>query len=128
MAASLPAPVGAMSNRNANVANQALSFIGSSSFSVKIFCLCVFVGYLLSFKEVTVNYLSVVPGKLLPPNFQVWSLFTHSFVEVNFLQLLADSIIILLSSRMIEPLWGIYECIIFYFIITVSVYFANLDS
>lgn len=118
MATSLPAPVGAMSNRNANVANQALSFFGSSSFSVKIFCLCVFVGYLLSFKEVTVNYLSVVPGKLLPPNFQVWSLLTHSFVEVNFIQLLADSIIILLSSRMIEPLWGIYECIIFYFIIT----------
>ena len=125
MATSLPTPVGAMSNRNANLANAAMSFLTNSSFSVKIFLVCVFVGYVLSFKEVTVTYLSVIPGKLLPPNFHIWTLITHSFVEVNFLQLFGDSIIIILSSRMIEPLWGVQECIIFYFIITVSCFITN---
>ncbi len=128
----LPSPIGQSASQNSrkifpfalstNLLSQLSSFALNSSTSVKIFCLCVLSGYLLSFNEVTVKYLSVLPGKLLPPNFYVWSLITHSFIETRIIELLADWFIILLYSKMIEPLWGVYECIQFYFIITVIFY------
>ena len=68
-----------------------------------------------------VQYLSVVPGKLLPPNFYAWTLVTHSFIEFRVYEVLADWFIILLYSKMLEPLWGPYECIIFYFVTTTLV-------
>lgn len=48
----------------------------------------------------------------------MWTLVTHSFVETSFIFLLADWCVILLFSKMIEPLWGVQECVQFYFIIT----------
>lgn len=125
----LPPPVGQPSNsRNfqaANLLSQSTTFILSSSLSVKVFCLCVFLGYLISFKNSALDYLAVVPGKLLPPNFHVWSLLTYSFIETRFIELFADWFIILLYSKMIEPLWGVYECVLFYFIITALVAFSS---
>lgn len=111
------APMGGASAAK-TLANQALSFLMSSSISVKIFCLVVLLGYLLSFKGVAFDYLSVIPGKLMPPNFHIWSLVTHSFIEVRFIELVADWFIILLYSRLIEPLWGVLECVLFYFVVT----------
>lgn len=121
MATELPPPI--TSGRpnsfiSSNLISQSISFVTNSTISVKIFCALVFIGYVLSFKETAVVYLSVIPGKLLPPNFHIWSLITHSFLEVRFFHLVADYVIILLYSRMIEPLWGVYECVLFYFIIT----------
>jgi len=110
------APAG--TSATSHLATQAFSFLTSSSISVKIFCLIVLFGYLLSFKAAAVDYLSVIPGKLMPPNFHVWSLVTHSFIEVRFLELVADWFIILLYSRLIEPLWGVLECVLFYFVVT----------
>lgn len=126
MAPLLPPPAGqTSSNRDRSILslsssllNQSMSFVSSSTISVKIFCLCVFIGYLLTFKSATVDYLSVIPGKLLPPNFQIWSLITHSFIEIRLLELLMDWFIIFLYSRMIEPLWGVYECVQFFFVVT----------
>lgn len=120
MASELPPPINSNSNRymSSNLSSQTISFVTNSTISVKIFCALVFVGYVLSFKESAVTYLSVIPGKLLPPNFHIWSLVTHSFIEVRFFHLVADYVIILLYSRMIEPLWGVYECVLFYFVIT----------
>ena len=97
----------------------------NSSIIIKSFCVCVLIGYLLSFKNEPMQYLSVIPGKLLPPNFFLWTLVTHSFIEYYFFQLVLDWFIILLYSKMLEPLWGIYECIQFYFITTVIVAFIT---
>ena len=109
-----------------HISKQILAFGSDSSLSVKIFCILVLIGYLLSFNEYTVDYFAVIPGKLLPPNFHVWSLVTHSFVETRFIFLLADWCVIVLYSKMIEPLWGVQECVQFYFIITVSyIFFFN---
>lgn len=97
---------------------QLLIFVLNSSIIVKSLCVCVFVGYFLSHNQDVVQYLSVIPGKLLPPNFYLWTLVTHSFIEFNIVELFADWFIILLYSKMLEPLWGSIECIQFYFIIT----------
>jgi len=125
----LPPPVGQTSSSRrfqaTNILSQSAAFVLNSSLSVKVFCLCVLFGYLISFKKSAVNYMAVVPGKLLPPNFHVWSLLTYSFIETRFIELFADWFIILLYSKMIEPLWGVYECVLFYFIITALVAFSS---
>ncbi len=125
MSNQIPPPVGSYSSQRSGsfinlVSSQVLAFASNSSLSVKIFCLLVLIGYLISLNPITVDYLAVVPGKLLPPNFHIWSLITHSFIETRFIFLLADWCVILLYSKMIEPLWGVQECVQFYFIITVS--------
>lgn len=100
---------------------QTLTVMRNSSLIVKAFCVCIFIGYIVSFKQSSIQYLSVIPGNLLPPNYYVWTLFTHSFIEYRLLELIADWFIILTFTRMLEPLWGIYECVQFYFIITIVV-------
>lgn len=100
---------------------QLISFVLNSSLVVKSLCLCIFFGYILSFKQDVAKFLSVVPGKLLPPNYYIWSLITHSFIEYRIIELLADWFIILLYSKMLEPLWGTIECIQFFVIITILV-------
>jgi membrane associated rhomboid family serine protease len=106
-----------------NVVNlkQTLSVMRNSSLIVKSFCVCILIGYVISFKKESIQYLSVIPGNLLPPNYYAWTLFTHSFIEYRLLELIFDWFIILTFTRMLEPLWGIYECVQFYFIITVVV-------
>lgn len=101
-----------------NVLKQSLTFALNSTLSVKLFCFCVLIGYFLSFKTTSLPYLTVIPGKLLPPNFFLWTLVTHSFIEVRLIELIADWFVIILYSKMLEPLWGPLECIKFYFIIT----------
>ncbi len=105
--------------------NQFLSTLLSSSIIVKAFWASVLVGYLLSYNQNVVQYLSVIPGKLLPPNYFLWTLITHSFIELHLYELVADWLIIFLYSKMLEPLWGTNECVLFYFIITVSVAIAT---
>lgn len=97
---------------------QSLEVILSSSVIFKAFCLALLFGYLVTFKENITQYLTVVPGKLLPPNFFLWTLITHSFIEYRIIELITDWFLILLYSKMLEPLWGTLECLQFYFIIT----------
>lgn len=104
-----------------NVLKQSVQFVLNSTLSVKLFCFCVLIGYLISFKTTSLQYLTVIPGKLLPPNFFLWTLVTHSFIEVRFFELITDCFIIILYSKMLEPLWGAIECVKFYFIITILV-------
>ena len=110
-----------MNNFNAAAFHQSLAVILNSSVIFKAFCLALLVGYLATFKENATPYISVVPGKLLPPNFFLWTLVTHSFVEYRIIELITDWFIVLLFSKMLEPLWGTLECLQFYFIITITV-------
>lgn len=95
--------------------------ITSSSLIFKIFCFALLLGYLSTFNTNLDQFLCIVPGKLLPPNFHLWTLFTHSFVEYNIFELFVNCFILLLFCKMLEPLWGRLECIQFYFITTISV-------
>lgn len=98
-----------------------VSIITSSSLIFKLFCFALLLGYLSTFKTNLDQLLCIVPGNLLPPNFHLWTLLTHSFVEYNFFELFVNCFILLLFSKMLEPLWGRLECIQFYFITTISV-------
>lgn len=100
---------------------QLVSVVINSSVIFKSFSVAILLGYILSHQPSLNDYLSVVPGKLLPPNLYVWTLLTHSFVEYKFIELLADWFILLLFTKMLEPMWGRLECLRFYFIMTASV-------
>jgi len=52
------------------------------SMLVKCLCVVLCVGYLLSFSGTVLDLLTVSPGKLMPPNFWIWTILTHSLVEV----------------------------------------------
>ena len=113
-------------NRLLNALNQVnlkqiQAVILSSSLIFKSFCAALLVGYLITFKENVTQYITVVPGNLLPPNFFLWTLFTHSFVEYRLIELVCDCFLILFYSKMLEPLWGTLECLRFYFLVTILV-------
>lgn len=111
------------SNRLKNLFNPAafVSIITTSSLIFKLLCIGVILGYLSTFKTDLDQVLCIIPGKLLPPNFYLWTLLTHSFIEYRLVELFFNCFLILLYSKMLEPLWGQLECILFYFITTVSV-------
>lgn len=103
---------------NRPLISQLAAVIVNSSVIFKTFCLAILVGYAVSFNKDLNEYTSAIPGKLLPPNLYVWTLLTHSFVEYRIIELLTDWFILLLYSKMLEPLWGTLECLRFYFLIT----------
>ncbi|CAF1124248.1 unnamed protein product, partial [Brachionus calyciflorus] len=98
-----------------------LDVITTSSLIFKALCIGVIIGYLTTFTSDLDQILCIIPGKLLPPNFYLWTLFTHGFIEYRFIELILNCFLILLYSKMLEPLWGQIECIQFYFITTISV-------
>jgi len=57
-------------------------FIYSSSSFARGVCVTLCIGYLLSFSRTVVDLLTVSPGKLVPPNFWIWTLMTYSVIEV----------------------------------------------
>lgn len=100
---------------------QLLAIVINGSVIFKSFSVAVLLGYVLAHHSTVVDYLTVVPGKLLPPNLFLWTLVTHSFIELHFYELLADWFVLLLFTKMLEPMWGRLECLRFYFIMTASV-------
>jgi len=103
-----------------NILSQIVEEVVNSSIIVKSLCAFILLGYLLSYAEHTFQVFCITPGKLLPPNFWLWTLITHSFLETRIFQALIDMIVILLYTKMLEPLWGTVECALFYFIVTIS--------
>lgn len=98
----------------------ALTAVFNSSLIIKILSIGILIGYLISFTSLN-EYLCIIPGKLLPPNFWLWTLATHSFIETSIFQVITDLILIFLYTKMLEPLWGTKECLIFYAVCTISV-------
>ncbi|CAH4008015.1 unnamed protein product [Pieris brassicae] len=68
------------------------ALLGNTSPSVKFICVVVVIGYILSFSEDVINVLSVTPGYLLPPSFQLWSTFTFWFLEIHLWEVIIDVI------------------------------------
>jgi len=59
-----------------------LGIVNGLSVFVKCLSVSLCVGYLLSFSGTMFDLLTVSPGKLMPPNFWIWTILTHSLVEV----------------------------------------------
>lgn len=112
--------------RNLPVIKQSLvAIIGNTGFFVKFVCLLVLVGYGLSFSESAVDVLSVTPGYLLPPTFWLWTAFTHCFLEVRLWQVCVDLVTLGLCGKLIEPLWGSFEMVLFFLLVNICVAFIS---
>ncbi|XP_026328332.1 transmembrane protein 115 [Hyposmocoma kahamanoa] len=101
------------------------ALLGNTSPSVKFICCVVVIGYILSFSEDVVNVLSVTPGYLLPPSFQLWSTFTFWFLEIHLWEVLIDIVTVGLCGKLIEPLWGQMEMMKFFMLTNFGVAFLT---
>ncbi|XP_045625743.1 LOW QUALITY PROTEIN: transmembrane protein 115 [Procambarus clarkii] len=112
--------------RNLPVIKQSLiAIIGNTGLFVKFVCVLLIIGYGLSFSESAVTVLSVTPGYLLPPTFWLWTAFTHCFLEVRLWQVCADLVTLGLCGKLIEPLWGSFEMVLFFLLVNVCVAFIS---
>lgn len=101
-----------------------LSF-GKSSVVVKVVAVAVTIGYFLSYAKSVVPFLAVTPGYVLPPNFWVWTFVTHSFIEFHFWEVLADIAVLILCGKLLEPLWGALDMLIFLAVVNTGVALAS---
>ncbi|XP_038266194.1 transmembrane protein 115 [Dermochelys coriacea] len=109
-------------NRYLPVARQHfLAVLASTSVVVKSICATVILLYLLSFAVDTVFGLGVTPGYLFPPNFWIWTLATHSVVEKHVWDVGVSLATVVLAGRLLEPLWGALELLIFFAVVNISV-------
>lgn len=95
--------------------------LGNSSVVVKSLCVALTAGYLLSFSKGAVGALTVIPGNVLPPNFWYWTYLTHSVIEAHIWNVIIDVVVVVLYGKLLEPLWGAKEMLIFYLVVTVLV-------
>lgn len=107
-------------NRYLPVARQHfLAALASTSVVVKSISAIVVLLYLLSFAVDTSYALGVTPGYLFPPNFWVWTLVTHGVVEQHIWGVAANVGTVMACGRLLEPLWGALELLIFFAVVNV---------
>lgn len=107
------------------IKQQFTAALGNSSVVVKFLCVAIFFGYFLSFSNGAVGALAVIPGNVLPPSFWYWTYLTHSVLETHIWNVVIDVVIVVLYGKLLEPLWGAKEMLIFYLVITVLVALAS---
>ena len=95
--------------------------LGNSSVVVKFVCVSVFFCYFISFSHDALPYVTVTPGYVLPPNFWVWTYLTHSFMEFHIWNVIVDISVLVLYGKLLEPLWGALEMLIFYLLVNFGV-------
>ncbi|ESO91160.1 hypothetical protein LOTGIDRAFT_105656 [Lottia gigantea] len=103
------------------VKEQFSAAVGNSSVVVKFVAATVTVGYLLTFITSAVPYITITPGYVIPPNFRFYSLITYAFIEFHFWDVLIDIAVVVLCGKLLEPLWGALDMLIFFSIVNVSV-------
>jgi len=98
-----------------------LALIANTSVGVKSLSIIVLLSYFLSYSEYAILALSVTPGKFWPPNFWLWTAFTHCFLEIHWWEVVVDIITIVLVGKLIEPLWGSIEMMTFFLLVNTGV-------
>ncbi|XP_071081810.1 transmembrane protein 115-like [Haliotis cracherodii] len=100
---------------------QMAAALGKSSVVVKFVAVSVTLGYLLSFLANVVSFITINPGFAMPPNFSFYSFFTYCFIEFHFWDVLIDIAVVILCGKLLEPLWGALDMLIFFLIVNVAV-------
>ncbi|GFS11004.1 transmembrane protein 115-like [Elysia marginata] len=95
--------------------------IGKSSVVVKTVAVIAIFGYFMSFISSAIPYITVTPGYVMPPNFRVYSFIFYSFVELHFWHVLADIAVVVLFGKLLEPLWGAPDMLLFFVINSIGV-------
>lgn len=88
---------------------------------VKCICIIVILGYALSFVDGAVAALSVTPGYLLPPSFCIWTALTFWCMELHAWEVVVDIVTVGLCGKLIEPLWGRWEMVRFFWVTNAGV-------
>ncbi|XP_073977032.1 transmembrane protein 115 [Rhodnius prolixus] len=101
-------------------AQQLNALLDNTSSTVKFICVASFFIYFLSYSDEAVRFLSVTPGYIIPPSFWVWTAFTYCFLEIHFWEVCVDIVTIVLCGKLIEPLWGQAEMIIFFTVVNLG--------
>ena len=95
----------------------AVALLANASASVKSVSVIVILSYCLSYSESAILALSVTPGYFWPPHFWLWTAFTHCFLEIHWWEVVVDIVTVVLVGKLLEPLWGTLEMIIFFLVI-----------
>ena len=104
-----------------NIKEQAAMVVGNSSVVVKFLCVAVVFGYFISFSKTLFNSLALTPGYVLPPHFCYWTFITYPFLEAHIWNVMIDILVIFLSGKLVEPLWGAQEMLFFFVVVSVLV-------
>ena len=99
----------------------AVALLANASASVKSVSVIVILSYCLSYSESAILALSVTPGYFWPPHFWLWTAFTHCFLEIHWWEVVVDIVTVVLVGKLLEPLWGTLEMIIFFLVINTGV-------
>lgn len=92
----------------------------SSSLVVKGTIALLVLFYLLSFSDSAADHLTVIPGYVLPPNFWIWTLITHNFLQKHLVMVLVDILVVILSGKLLEPIWAPLQFGIFFLVVCCS--------
>lgn len=95
--------------------------LGKSSIVVKVVAVVVIIGYFFSFISSAIPYITITPGYVMPPNFRVYSFIFYCFVELHFWHVLSDIAVIVLFGKLLEPLWGAPDMLLFFIITNIGV-------
>ena len=98
-----------------------MALLANASASVKSVSIIVILSYCLSYSESAILALSVTPGYFWPPHFWLWTAFTHCFLEIHWWEVVVDIVTVVLVGKLLEPLWGTLEMIIFFLVINTGV-------
>jgi len=99
--------------------------LGKSSVVVKSISLAVTCGYFFTFINSLLPFIVVTPGYVMPPNFWVWTFFTHAVIEIHFWDVLIDIAVVILCGKLLEPLWGAMDMLIFFVVVNTGVAIAT---
>lgn len=103
------------------VKEQMSAAVGNSSVVVKIIACAVVIGYLFSFISSAIPFITVTPGYVMPPNARLYSFFMYCFVELHFWHVIADIAVVILCGKLLEPLWGAPDMLLFFVVASLGV-------
>ncbi|KAK3102797.1 hypothetical protein FSP39_013982 [Pinctada imbricata] len=104
-----------------NLQQQASIAVGNSSVVVKTVAVLLVFGYFLTFIHSITDHITVTPGHFA----WVWTYASHSFIELHFWDVIIDIAVIILCGKLLEPLWGAMDMLIFYVVVTTFVAIAT---
>nr|CAB3267031.1 transmembrane protein 115-like [Phallusia mammillata] len=102
-----------------NARLSATSFVHETSIVAKLGCVLLSLLYALSYVVNLLKFFGITPGNLIPPNFWIWTIVTHQFLEVNFVGLIFGCLVLVFSSRSFEQTWNVIGFLTFFGIVTV---------
>ena len=102
------------------VKNQFLAATANCSIVVKTLCVLQVCGYIVTLL-LPIRFFVVTPTNVLPPNFWIWTYFTHCYLEDHLWIVLVNILVIILYGKLLEPLWGALEMVIFFILLNAAV-------